>query len=253
MMDRTDNNLELADKKDFRSRYQLPDQFIWDDGNPTKLTFDGYVEIVKTMLPVPPASILDAGCGPGKLTSELIESGYKVVGVDYNERAIKFARIFAQDAELRVFDLRDLKDIHEWHGKFDAALLVEVMEHILPEFHPEVLNGIRLCLKPSGSLIITLPSVALPLNRWHYKHFTLREAKDLLEKTSFSITKIQFQHRVGFLFSVSFYRLLQNRLYDLTLLRKKLRQIYFRYFNIVKEEKKAGRFIILARPDSHRL
>ncbi|HXF63693.1 MAG TPA: class I SAM-dependent methyltransferase, partial [Caldilineaceae bacterium] len=153
--------------RDFRQRYLLPEQFVWNINSLPRIDFDGYTSVVLDLLPPPPAVILDAGCGPGLGTKLLVERGYKVTGIDYSERGIGFARLMVPQAEFVHTDVRQLESQQQLHGQFDAAIHVEVIEHIPPEYHTQVLTGIRYTLRPAGSLVLTVPSVNMPLNKWH--------------------------------------------------------------------------------------
>jgi SAM-dependent methyltransferase len=64
----------------------------------------------------PPARILDAGCGTGRVAVRLAELGYDVVGVDVDPSMLDEARAAAPDldwrqGDLATFDLGELFDV----------------------------------------------------------------------------------------------------------------------------------------------
>ena len=78
-------------------------------------------------------------------------------------------------------------------GKFDAATLIEVIEHIPPEECVSVLNKIADVLKPAGTFVLTTPSVNYPnTHANHYRHFTERGLRNLVQDSGcFSITSVE--------------------------------------------------------------
>lgn len=232
--------------RDYRQRYALPDQFIWDMAAWPRIDFDGYMSLALNLLPPPPAKVLDAGCGPGLGVKMMCERGYAVTGLDYNARAIGFAKILVPEAEHEVGDVRMLADMTYFHNQFDAVCHVEVFEHIPPEFHSQVLQGLRLALRPFGLLVMSVPSTRMWPNRWDYKRFDRDEIVRLIQENGFRVKQCVYQHRVNVLFSPAVWRVLTNRFYDLRYARQLLRSLFLRRFNITDNPKKAGRFIVQA-------
>src|SRR3954451_212389 len=56
----------------------------------------------------PPARVLDAGCGTGRVAIRLAELGHDVVGVDIDASMLREAREEAPDLDWRVGDLAEL-------------------------------------------------------------------------------------------------------------------------------------------------
>ncbi|HRH24013.1 MAG TPA: class I SAM-dependent methyltransferase [Candidatus Paceibacterota bacterium] len=151
-------------------------------------------------------SLIDIGCGDGRLLSELVKSSNaRLVGTDFSEKALAFARAFSASVEFQ----RDIPD----KETFDVLTLIEVLEHIPPEEIPTFLNTLRGALVPGGKGVITVPSVALPVNRKHYQHFS---AESLTETLSpyFVIDSITHLNTVS-LGSKIIARLLSNRFFIL--------------------------------------
>ena len=76
-----------------------------------------------------PTSVLDAGCGTGRVARELARRGIEVVGVDADESMIATARRLASDLDWRVGDLTRLD--------LDLRFDVVVMAGNVPLFTPE--------------------------------------------------------------------------------------------------------------------
>lgn len=70
-------------------------------------------------LVAPPARVLDAGCGTGRIAVRLDALGYDVVGVDVDEAMVRVARAEAPALDWRLGDLAGL-DLGE---RFDVVLL----------------------------------------------------------------------------------------------------------------------------------
>jgi SAM-dependent methyltransferase len=243
----TDTPLYDDPSRDFRQRYKIPEHFLWDEADLPKIDYDGYIDIAIELLPPAPADVLDVGSGDGWFAAQVLERGHRVVGVDYSERGVAFARILVPKAEFQVVDARLLSEQTTLHGRFDAALLIEVIEHIPPDYHKSLLEGVAKCLKPGGRLIFSVPTVRMPLNKWHYKHFLLEDALALLRSAGFEPETTVFQNRLHWLFSRGFWRWVQNRYYDLKAVRRWLRRRFLKHYNRAPDERTAGRIIIASR------
>ncbi|MFZ2238993.1 MAG: class I SAM-dependent methyltransferase [Gordonia amarae] len=96
--------------------------------------------------------ILDAGCGPGRLSGYLYAVGHDVVGVDVDPKLIAAAEQDYPGPAYRVADLSELdlpaQGVHE---KFDAIVCAgNVMVFIAPGTEAEVLRRLGAHLKPDG-------------------------------------------------------------------------------------------------------
>src|SRR4051794_20988912 len=81
----------------------------------------GEADFVEQLLP-PPARVLDAGCGTGRVAARLHERGYDVVGCDADPSMIAVARRDRPDLDWRVCDLADPDELAAL-GRFDLVLL----------------------------------------------------------------------------------------------------------------------------------
>ena len=128
-----------------------------DGASRRRTVIAAHLRRLRTLLPAPPARILDAGCGPGLYAVPLAEAGHHVTGVDVSAAALRYARGLARGAGPRGtarFVRADLREVVLAEGRFDAALLVYYVLEAFPR--PEqakVLRRIARSLAPNGSLI----------------------------------------------------------------------------------------------------
>jgi SAM-dependent methyltransferase len=93
----------------------------------------GEADLVERLRP-PPARVLDAGCGTGRVAIRLAERGYDVVGVDLDASMLMQARADAPELDWRVGDLATLDTGQHYD-------LVLVAGNTLPLLEPETLTA----------------------------------------------------------------------------------------------------------------
>jgi 2-polyprenyl-3-methyl-5-hydroxy-6-metoxy-1,4-benzoquinol methylase len=108
----------------------------------------------------PGEKILDIGCGTGELLNYCAGKGYRVQGVELNDRA----RNFAQNS-YHLTIAKNLTDLTASAEKFDVITLWHVLEHFYMLNRP--LQIVKEVLLPGGVLIIALPNC----NSWDAKHY----------------------------------------------------------------------------------
>jgi SAM-dependent methyltransferase len=122
--------------------------------------------------------VLDVGCGDGRfcfeLRNEIKNNQIHYTGIDYSERAIGYAIAFNPYGQFHCISAKDFSINYSGSDqkKYDAIILIESLEHFIPETIPEFLQDIERLLKPNGRLIITVPHANLKLTKKHYQHFT---------------------------------------------------------------------------------
>ncbi|MGB3223512.1 MAG: methyltransferase domain-containing protein [Desulforhopalus sp.] len=131
----------------------------------TDLHTERFDTVVQALLESKAESVLDLGCGSGELLLRLMgESQFnKIVGMDTSEEALAGARdLFSQheilgaDDRLSIFHASYTSFDEDMAG-FDAAVMVETIEHIDPQRLSVVEKVVFGCCKPL-TVIITTPN-----------------------------------------------------------------------------------------------
>lgn len=91
-----------------------------------------------TALVAPPARVLDAGCGTGRIATHLATLGYDVLGVDADARMVDVARAEAPALDWRVADLAALATT----DLGDPWDLVLVAGNVVPLLEPGSLDAV---------------------------------------------------------------------------------------------------------------
>lgn len=139
-----------------------------------KFLYTAYInEVIQNIKEIKADSILDVGCGDGRLLSALYERYTKeniptpqLTGCDISERAIAFARAFSPNINWIAGDLSEIKDT------YDVIVCTEVLEHIPDSEVGEFLNNLEKILNINGTIIFTLPTICTPVSAKHYRHYT---------------------------------------------------------------------------------
>ncbi|UPV74477.1 class I SAM-dependent methyltransferase [Halorussus limi] len=94
-------------------------------------------------------SVLDVGCGVGRVSSLLHERGFDVTGIDVSEPLVEKARSLFPDVEFRVEDVRDTEFDAE---SFDYAVFSYYgLDYLLPKVERvAALRELYRVLKPAG-------------------------------------------------------------------------------------------------------
>jgi len=107
----------------------------------------GEADFVETFAPT---SVVDAGCGTGRVGRELARRGLDVVGVDLDAEMLATARLKAPAVDWRLADLGTV----DLGRSFDAVVMAgNVMIFLAPGSEPAVVRNMARHLKPGGLLI----------------------------------------------------------------------------------------------------
>ena len=115
-----------------------------------------FCEFLSSWLPVPPARVLEVGCGRGELARALADRGFDVTAIDPN----------APDGP--IFQQVGLEDFSDAHG-FDAVVASVALHHI--EDLAGALGMIASFLPPGGLLVLeefAKERLAGATARWYY-------------------------------------------------------------------------------------
>ncbi|MET7993900.1 class I SAM-dependent methyltransferase [Amycolatopsis sp. NPDC005232] len=110
-------------------------------------------ELLLSLLPKAPASVVDLGCGTGSLAVLLAEAGFEVCGVDLSRRMLALAERKAAAAEVQVdFRHGDAADPPCEPHAYDVVLVRHVL-WAMPDPAAAVERWTRL-LRPGGRLVL---------------------------------------------------------------------------------------------------
>lgn len=124
-----------------------------DPGNLGGLLSD--IAAVFSLLPEPPAKVLDLGCGSGWTSNFYAQAGYEVVGVDIAKEAVAAATERFVKPNLKLSYRHADYDKLGFKNEFDAAVFFDSLHHAEDE-----LDGITAAynaLKPGGIIILCEP------------------------------------------------------------------------------------------------
>lgn len=115
-------------------------------------------------------SVLDAGCGTGRVAIELARRGFAVVGVDADDAMLGTARAKAPELNWITADLSDLSRVDDrLPDAVDLVLLAgNVMIFTEPDTEGRVLSNLSARLAPGGVLVagFSIRADRLPLQRY---------------------------------------------------------------------------------------
>jgi len=171
--------------------------------------------LLKRITNINPNSLIDIGCGDGRLTREIaLNSNVSTLyGIDYSQRAINLASAMNANLPQVKFMAADITSNHEI-PKSDVIILMEVFEHIPIESCKIFIESISKMLKPRGRLLITVPHKNKPLENKHFQHFSIKSLTEYIADYFNIIEVIPFE-KIGLLRKV-LNLVLSNRLFVLS-------------------------------------
>jgi len=125
--------------------------------------FAGYTELHQQVFDIVHAregvSVLDLGCGTGRLTAWMLDAGHPVTAVDFSENMLEAARKNAPAARFLQAELMEApKMLGE--SKFDCILAVYSIHHLPDQEKYALLTALKAHLNPEG--VIVLGDVSFP-------------------------------------------------------------------------------------------
>jgi SAM-dependent methyltransferase len=133
---------------------------------------DSFLQAVKNEAAGQTLTLLDVGCGSGRLSRRLFEQGFSVLGVDINPDAIHTAQHHAASVDAAgrrlLFEVADFAEnaSPQLHGgPFDVVVCQLVISIIGDVRHrANLLRHVRENLRPSGRLFLSASGVSDTIN-----------------------------------------------------------------------------------------
>ncbi|WP_229054041.1 methyltransferase domain-containing protein [Aeromicrobium sp. Leaf350] len=112
---------------------------------------DGEARLIDAMA-TPGSTVLDAGCGAGRITHALSVRGHRVIGVDADPILVEAGREQHPGTDLRVLDLVDLTP--HVGGPFDVIVCTgNVMTYVEPGTERAILAAMATVIAPRGRVV----------------------------------------------------------------------------------------------------
>jgi len=102
----------------------------------------------------PGTSVLDVGCGDGRLAAELVKSGAQVNGTDPSRIAIERAREAVPGAVFNQLGAAGRLPYDD--SRFDTVTCIHVLQHVVDT--QLLLSEIRRVLRPGGTVAVAVPN-----------------------------------------------------------------------------------------------
>jgi len=105
--------------------------------------------------------VLDLGCGAGRHSVQLANSGFEVMGIDNSKSALKMANPWIHREKLGsvAFVRATMTNIPLKDCCLDAVISVSVIHHAFKKDIETTVNEIHRTLRENGKLLANLPSV----------------------------------------------------------------------------------------------
>lgn len=125
--------------------------------------FAGYTELHQQVFDIVHAregvSVLDLGCGTGKLTARILEAGHPVTAVDFSGQMLQAAAHNAPGATFVQGELTQVPDLLAGQT-FDCIIAVYALHHLPDAEKYALLTALKEHLNPEG--VIVLGDVSFP-------------------------------------------------------------------------------------------
>jgi len=142
-------------------------------------------------------NVLDAGCGLGWGTYLISDYPKELIGIDIDEKSLKFAKEKWHDKKIK-FKKQSVTKLNKLKTTFDVVLGYELIEHLSYKDGEKYINEVSSVLIPTGRIILSSyfseskrkAIASEKRNRFHLHIYTKNEIKNILKKNGFC--KIKF-------------------------------------------------------------
>ncbi len=144
--------------------------------------------LVEMVSETKPQSVLEVGCGDGCFIGHLPDIIPIREGCDLSTRAIQFAKAFNPQCTYHDCDISLLK------AQYDIVVAIEVLEHIPDDQISSFIKAMYERMQPHGKMIISVPTTVLPLNKKHFRHYTIELLKKQMSETALPLNIESYQY-----------------------------------------------------------
>ena len=130
---------------------------LWNTPRHLIFALSRYKFAAKLIGETPKRKVLELGCSEGLGTLILGESGHKVVGVDFDSEAIKWAKANLERKGNLSFKCDDF--LGKTYGVFDAIISLDTVEHIPTAQEQEYFQTLTKNLATDGICILGTPNI----------------------------------------------------------------------------------------------
>lgn len=104
--------------------------------------------------------VLDVGCGDGRITSLIAPRVKSVIGVDNQDRALKFARLIYESLDVKNvrFEKQSVSKLNFKGKTFDKVTCFDVIEHMPVDQVEKSIQEMHRVLKKDGRIYLTTPN-----------------------------------------------------------------------------------------------
>ncbi|MGC9052568.1 MAG: class I SAM-dependent methyltransferase [Candidatus Hydrogenedens sp.] len=147
-------------------------------------------------------SILEIGCGGGRLSCELQQLGYKVISTDFEPSAVFYTK---KSGITHAFVSNSGEGIPIKNETIDLIVMTDVLEHI--KDHSLTIQECHRVLKKEGYIVITVPAYPCLFSSWdrwnkHYRRYTKEQLIYLAKTSHLKIKKLTFWNIPGIPFAI---------------------------------------------------
>lgn len=181
------------EKEEYKIMYDMEDNYWWYVGL-RRLVFSSIDMFVHKEEKL---SILDAGCGTGKILESC--KAYTAHGLDISEEALNFCKARGLSNIIKG----SICDIPFEDNSFDVVISMDVLYHMDVADDMAALKEFYRITSKNGILTLNLPAYNFIRSRHddavHAKHrYTYKELKKKIEKVGFRIERISYRNSILF-------------------------------------------------------
>jgi SAM-dependent methyltransferase len=176
--------------------------------------FPNYNEWLRSLVaPIAVGRVLEVGAGVGTFTTALLQTAAHVVAVEPSARGIESLEELAAE-EPRITVVHGLSGDAAPFGDFDAAVMLNVLEHI--EHDRDVLVELRGLVRPGGHVAVFSPAFNLLMSDFdrsigHMRRYRRSDLSERFTTAGYEVTEAKYVNVVGFFAWLIVVRLINRR------------------------------------------